>query len=173
MSMTPVLLHCCCGPCSTASIERLLSEGYEPVLYFCNSNIFPREENEKRWGELLKVAALHNLKTIRGEYDHQAWLDFIHGLEDCPEHGDRCLKCFEFNLSQAAEEAQRLGIGLFTTTLTVSRFKKSQSIFAVGEAWPGFLKIDFKKKNGFARSVQLSKEMGLYRQEYCGCEFSM
>ncbi|MGX8677732.1 MAG: epoxyqueuosine reductase QueH [Sphaerochaetaceae bacterium] len=167
-----ILLHCCCGPCSTESIIRLLDAQWKPVLFFGNSNIFPEEENQKRWGELMKVAKLHNLEVIRGQYDHQSWLDFIKGLESCPEHGERCLKCFEFNLRQAHDEANALGIEYFTTTLTVSRFKSSGDIFRTGAQFEGFVPIDFKKKDGFEQSVILSRQMDLYRQQYCGCEFS-
>ncbi len=168
-----ILVHCCCGPCSTSSIQRLLEEGYQPVLCYGNSNIWPREENDKRYGELLKVSQYYGgLEVFRVDYDHDSWLEFIKGLEAEPEHGKRCLKCFEFNLREAYKIAKKLGIKLFTTTLTVSRFKKSEAIFAVGEQFEGFTKIDFKKKDGFANSVKLSKQLGLYRQGYCGCEFS-
>lgn len=169
-----ILVHCCCGPCSTSSIQRLLEEGYEPVLCYGNSNIWPKEENDKRYEELLKVSQYYGgLEVVRQEYDHDSWLAFIKGLEDEPEHGKRCLKCFEFNLFQAYQEAKKLGIDKFTTTLTVSRFKKSESIFSVGEKFDGFTKIDFKKKDGFANSVKMSNQLGLYRQKYCGCEFSL
>ena len=173
-TLKKILVHCCCGPCSTSSIQRLLEEGYEPVLCYGNSNIWPKEENDKRYGELLKVAQYYGgLEVIRQDYDHASWLSFIQGLENEPEHGKRCLKCFEFNLAAAYQEAKKLGIKLFTTTLTVSRFKKSESIFSVGEKFEGFTKLDFKKKDGFAKSVKLSNQLGLYRQQYCGCEFSL
>lgn len=168
-----ILVHCCCGPCATSSVKRLIDEGWIPVLHFQNSNIYPQEENEKRWGELLKVAAFYNVKVVRSDYDHQDWRAFIKGLENEPEHGARCLKCFEYNLLSAQKKAKELGIEHFTTTLTVSRFKNSKSIFSVGEKLEGFEKIDFKKMDGFAKSVNISREMGLYRQQYCGCEFSM
>lgn len=168
-----ILLHCCCAPCSTASIERLESEDWHPVLYFGNSNIYPSEENGKRWNELERYASVKGLEVIRGEYDHRKWLEFIHGLEDCPEHSLRCIKCFEFNLREAWEVSRKLGILFFTTSLTVSRFKSSPAIFKVGSSFEGFQPIDFKKKDGFARSVRLSREFNLYRQQYCGCEFSL
>lgn len=168
-----ILVHCCCGPCSTSSLARLLEEGWEPVLLFSNSNIYPQEENEKRYGELLKVASFYNLQVVRVPYNHKAWLDFIRGLETEPEHGKRCLKCFAFNLSQACEVACSMNIDYFTTTLTVSRFKNSAAIFEVGKQFDGFVAEDFKKKDGFAKSIKMSEELGLYRQQYCGCEFSM
>lgn len=168
-----ILVHCCCGPCSTSSVKRLIEEGWEVVLYFENSNIYPYEENTLRYENLLKVASLYGLEVIRGEYDHDSWLEFIKGWESEPEHGKRCLLCFEYNLRRASEVCQGLGIRYFTTTLTVSRFKNSRAIFDVGKTFPGFQEIDFKKKDGFAESVRMSREMGLYRQSYCGCEFSM
>ncbi len=170
----PILVHCCCGPCATSSIQRLLDEGYEPVLCYGNSNIWPKEENDLRYENLLKVAEhFGELEVVRQQYDHDSWLSFIKGLENEPEHGARCLRCFEFNLRAAYEEAKRLGIDCFTTTLTVSRFKNSKAIFNVGSMFDSFKDIDFKKKDGFAKSCSLAKELGLYRQTYCGCEFSM
>lgn len=168
-----ILVHCCCGPCSTSSIERLLEEGWEPVLHYQNSNIYPEAENSKRYLELEKVAKHYGIPLYRSPYDHEEWLAFIRGLEAEPEYGKRCLKCFEFNLCAARKKADELGIECFTTTLSVSRFKKSADIFTVGKSFPGFTEIDFKKKDGFAKSIKLSQELGLYRQQYCGCEFSM
>ena len=167
------MVHVCCGPCSTSSVERLLSEGYEPVLFFSDSNIFPHEEFIRRYENLLIVAKLNNLEVIMDEWNHDAWLEAVKGHEGDREHGERCLICFRFNLARTAEKARELGIDEFTTTLTVSRFKPSAAIFRIGEDYPGFQKIDFKKKDGFNRSVVLSKELGLYRQDYCGCEFSL
>lgn len=168
-----ILVHCCCGPCATSSVERLLDEGWQPVLFFSNSNIFPHEEFLKRYGELVKVACVHSLEVIMEEQDHESWLEYIKGHEDEPEGAGRCDLCFSYNLERAALKAQELGISHFCTTLTVSRFKNSSRIFAQGRRHEGFEEIDFKKKNGFSRSVQLSREMNLYRQSYCGCEFSL
>ena len=168
-----ILLHVCCGPCSTSSVERLLSEGYEPVLFFSNSNIFPHDEFIRRYENLLVVARLNNLEVIMDDWDHVSWLEAVKGHEADREHGERCMICFRFNLERAARKARELGIDAFTTTLTVSRFKPSAAIFSIGDGLPGFEKIDFKKKDGFNRSVILSKELGLYRQDYCGCEFSL
>ncbi len=171
--MKKILVHCCCGPCSTSSVKRLIDEGWEPVLYYENSNIWPKQENDLRYDNLSIVAEKYKLKLIRGEYNHEAWLSFVKGLENEPEHGKRCTKCFEYNLGRASQVAKENAITHFTTTLTVSRFKNSLQIFSVGECFPGFEKIDFKKKDGFAKSILMSKEMGLYRQQYCGCEFSI
>lgn len=168
-----LLLHVCCGPCATSSIERLLQEGYEPVLFFSDSNIFPHEEFIKRYENLLIVAEHYGLDVVLDEWDHDRWLEAVRGHEDDKEHGERCSLCFRFNLERTAEKARELGIENFATTLTVSRFKNSAKIFHEGEGLSGFCPMDFKKKDGFSRSIVLSKELGLYRQDYCGCEFSL
>lgn len=168
-----ILLHVCCGPCSTASVERLISEGYVPVLFFSDSNIYPENEFEKRYENALAVARHYGLEIIKDPQDHEAWREAVKGHESDREHGERCSICFRYNLARTAEVASGLGMELFTTTLTVSRFKKSATIFSVAKDFPGFLEIDFKKKDGFNRSIALSKELGLYRQDYCGCEFSL
>ena len=168
-----ILLHVCCGPCATSSVLRLIEDGWEPVLYFSNSNIWPESEFDKRWQNLLVVASFYNLRVIRGDYDHAKWREWVKGLENEPEHGKRCSRCFRFNLFLASKKAKEEKIEHFATTLTVSRFKNSATIFHEGEDLSGFEKIDFKKKDGFALSCKMAKELGLYRQNYCGCEFSM
>lgn len=168
-----ILLHTCCGPCATACTEKLCSSGYEPVLFFSNSNIFPEEEYGKRLEHAVKLAGILGLRIIEDAYDHGAWLEHVSGLEDEPEQGLRCVKCFGFSLARTAGEAGILGIPGFTTTLSVSRHKPSRKIFEAGKAIPGFQPMDFKKAGGYARSVELSRLYGLYRQSYCGCEFSM
>ncbi len=173
MEERDILVHACCGPCSTASIERLVGEGWKPVLYFSNSNIFPQEEAQKRYEALLEVAQAYQLEVIAEHYDHESWLASIKGHEGEREGGSRCAKCFAYNLAQAASKARQLGYSHFTTTLTVSRFKNSSLIFSVGKQFEGFECIDFKKQGGFDKSVKLTKELGIYRQHYCGCEFSM
>jgi predicted adenine nucleotide alpha hydrolase (AANH) superfamily ATPase len=149
-----ILLHVCCGPCSTAVIEQLKVEGHELVLFFPNSNIYPAEEREKRRKYAEKVSEIYDLEFIFEEYDHSDWREFIQGLEKEPQGGARCLKCFEHNLRKAALKARELGIENFTTTLTVSRFKKSLQVIEVGKKIAGevgvnFLDYDFKKKGGY------------------------
>ena len=173
MERKPLLLHCCCGPCSTSSIERLQSLGYEPVLFFGNSNIFPEQEAQRRYAALEDVARHFSLQLIRHAWDHQSWLQHIRGFEQEPERGRRCELCFSYNLREAAAESRRRGIALFTTTLTVSPHKSAPLIFSLATQWEDFLAIDFKKQNGFGRSIILSQELELYRQDYCGCEFSL
>ncbi|MBR1918122.1 MAG: epoxyqueuosine reductase QueH [Spirochaetales bacterium] len=173
MTSKKILVHCCCGPCSTASIERLLSEGWDPVLFYTNSNIWPAEEFEKRWENLEIVASHYGLEVMREEQDHAAWLERVKGHEDDHEGGERCSLCFRYNLERAYRKAVELNIEHFCTTLTISRFKNSRKVFAAGEDLVGFETIDFKKKDGFNRSCVLARELGLYRQQYCGCEFSI
>lgn len=168
-----ILLHCCCAPCSTTCVERLIEEGYEVILFFSNDNIFPKEEYLKRFNELIKLASFHNLEVIKDNYDHTSWLEKVKGLESEKEGGKRCSICFDYNLSIAYNKALELDIKFFTTTLTVSRYKDSLTIFNVGSNYKGFLEKNFKKKNGYAKSIQLSKELDLYRQRYCGCEYSL
>lgn len=168
-----ILLHTCCSVCAASPVERLHSQGYEVILFFSNSNIFPEIEYQTRLQSARKLAGLLNLQLMEDLYDHESWLNHIKGLENEPERGRRCIKCFEYNLKRTAVAARTIGIPDFTTTLTVSRHKPSRVIFSVGSSLPGFVSIDFKKQNGFSRSMQLSREYGLYRQNYCGCEFSM
>jgi epoxyqueuosine reductase len=168
-----ILLHVCCAPCSTAVVERLQEQGYDIYLFFSNSNIHPAEEFNKRIGEARKIALMLSLDLIEDAYDHDAWLAHIRGFEDEPERGKRCLKCFAYSLDKTYVMAQKLGIPGFTTTLTVSRHKSSPDIFSIGSTLPGFLAMDFKKQDGYTRSIVLAKQFELYRQGYCGCEFSI
>ncbi|MCU0576435.1 MAG: epoxyqueuosine reductase QueH [Desulfobacterota bacterium] len=170
--MSRILLHVCCAPCSTASVERLQEQGYEVVLFFSNSNIHPEEEYLRRLSQARRLAGIMHLELVEDEYDHGAWLTRVRGLEDEPERGRRCLKCFEHSLGRTAQAMKRLGLQGFTTTLSVSRHKSSPDLFAVGRFFEGFVEIDFKKRDGFARSIELSRQLDLYRQGYCGCEFS-
>ena len=168
-----ILLHTCCGPCATTCTERLGDSGEEPLLFFSNCNIFPREEYDLRLEHARKLAVILGLDLIEDAYDHGAWLSAVAGLEDEPERGLRCQACFRFSLSRAADRADLLGLPAFTTTLTVSRYKSSAQIFEVGREFSKFAPLDFKKGNGYERSIDLSRLYGLYRQNFCGCEFSV
>ncbi|MCP5515378.1 MAG: epoxyqueuosine reductase QueH [Spirochaetales bacterium] len=168
-----ILLHICCAPCGSASVERLLRENREVTLFFSNSNIAPEEEYLKRLKYAEKLASHYNIPLIKDNYEHERWLTYIAGLEDEPEKGKRCSKCFYFNLENTSRKAAELGIKEFTTTLTISPHKNSGLIFETGGIFQGFKEYDFKKKDGFRRSIELSKELDLYRQDYCGCEFSL
>ena len=179
-----VLLHSCCGPCSTAVIERLLPD-YKVTVFFYNPNITDRDEYEKRKANQIKFIEAFNQEVpeedkvvfIEGEYLPEDFFDVAEGLEDCPEGGERCTECFKLRLDRTAKAALVMGYPLFGTTLTVSPHKNYQLISAIGTELGDvygleFLDMDFKKKAGFQRSIELSKKYELYRQNYCGCEFS-
>ena len=167
-----ILLHCCCAVCASSCIERLTRENRRVTLFFSNSNIAPREEYDRRLDAMRKLAGITGLELIVDDYRHDAWREAVAGLENEPERGRRCPECFRFSLTRTAERARELGIAHFTTSLTVSPLKDSRTIFAVGSAFAGFEAIDFKKRDGYLRSGILAREYGLYRQKYCGCEFS-
>jgi len=171
--MKKILLHCCCAPCSSASIERLLADGYEVVLFYSNSNIFPKKEFDKRLIYMQKLAEIYKLELVVGEYDHASWSEVVKGLENEPEKGRRCAACFAYNLATAEAKAKELGIEEFTTTLTVSPHKISEMIFNAAKGMQGYVPYNFKKQDGFKKSLQLSEKYGLYRQNYCGCEYSL
>ena len=166
-----LLLHVCCAPCGGGCVERLLEEGRRVRLYYSNSNIATFEEFGRRLDSVKILARHFGVPLEVDAYDHAAYLAAVSGLEHEPEHGARCTKCFAFNLGRAAARAEELGAH-FTTTLTVSPHKCSRTIFSVGGAWRHFEAIDFKKRDGFLRSNRIARELGFYRQKFCGCEFS-
>ena len=174
-----LLLHACCAPCSTACIERLI-EDFDITVYFYNPNMDSKEEYEKRAEEikrLLSVAYKDKVGLITEDYLPSEYLNAVNGLENQPEGGARCEKCFYLRLKKTAEYAQKNSFDFITATLTVSPYKNAKLINQVGESvcensavkW---LYSDFKKANGYLRSIELSKLFGLYRQNYCGCVFS-
>ena len=172
------LLHTCCGPCASACVPALKELGREVTMFFANSNIDTREEFEKRLGEAEKLAAVDGVKIAVLPYDHEEWLrEVAAGYEHEPEKGARCARCFRYNLTKVAEYAKQNGFDAFTTSLTISPHKVSPVIFAAGDAaatavGSHFECWDFKKGGGYDRSVKRAIELGLYRQDYCGCEFS-
>ena len=170
--MDKAVLHTCCGPCASHCCHVLVDQGLKPVLFYSNSNISPLEEYVRRWESVKKLAGILGVEAYCDRYDHQEWLEFVKGHELDEEGGERCRLCFTFNLKRAYDFASARGLS-FTTSLTVSPYKNSKTLFEVGGAYENFLKIDFKKKDGYLESVRLSKEYGLYRQNYCGCEFSL
>ncbi|MBR6470462.1 MAG: epoxyqueuosine reductase QueH [Victivallales bacterium] len=171
----PLLLHCCCGPCSTACVERLLAEGRACRLYFSNSNLDSEGEFNLRLENLRKVAVHYGLGEVQIDaYDHRGWLSQVSqvpGYAQCREGGARCAKCFAWSLSRAAQAAAAQGMN-FATSLTVSPHKNSRMLLSIGAEHSHFEPYDFKKSDGFLRSLRLSRQLGLYRQSYCGCEFS-
>jgi len=173
-----VLLHVCCAPCSAYPIEKLRELGYNPVLYFFNPNIFPFEEFEKRLNELKRYAKKKDVELIIEEQNSEDWYIAVSGLEQEPEGGRRCYRCFEYRLLYTVLKAFKLEYKYFTTTLTVSPHKKSKVIFEIAQNLAKkyeltFLDIDFKKQDGFLKTMKIAKEENFYRQNYCGCEFSM
>ena len=166
-----ILLHTCCAPCATHCAQSLRPD-WQVTLFFSNSNIAPRAEYDRRLAAARTLAQITACPLLEDVYDHEAWLNTIRGLEDEPERGRRCLACFAFTLNRTAAAARRNGFDTFSTTLTVSPHKRSPDIFTIGARIGNFLAVDFKKKNGFANSLALSREYGLYRQDSCGCEFS-
>lgn len=169
-----VLLHACCGPCASACVPRLAAAGHQVSLFFSNSNIDTPDEFARRAEALMTLAVNDGVPAIVDAYDHADWLATVaRGYETAPERGERCARCFRYNLARAAAYAAAHDFDAFTTSLTVSPHKPSPLIFSVGASLsPNFLSIDFKKQDGFLCSVRRAKELGLYRQSYCGCEFS-
>ena len=167
-----ILLHICCAPCGGGCVERLLGEGRTVRLYYSNSNLSSLEEFGRRLDSVKLLSAHFGVPLEVDPYDHGAYLAAVAGLENEPERGARCAKCFAFNLGRAAKRAAELG-ATFSTTLTVSPHKCSATVFAAGGVYPHFEAIDFKKRDGFLRSNRIARELGFYRQKFCGCEFSL
>jgi len=171
-----LLLHACCACCATHAIE-LLERDHEVTAYFYNPNIHPDREYEARLSDMKRLCGELGVGLVEGEYDVKRWFDLIRGHEEDEEGGNRCGICFWMRLEGAAEYAEEHDFDLFTTTLTVSPHKSAERINAIGGELAGrygveFLPADLKKKDGFKRSVELSKAHGLRRQDYCGCFYS-
>lgn len=173
-----ILLHSCCGPCSSAVIERL-KPNFEITVFYYNPNIYPKEEFEKRL-QNQKIVIENNLgvNLVSPNYDEIEYLEKVKGLEAEKEGGKRCDVCFYLRLKQTAIFAKENGFDFFGTTLTVSSHKNAEHINKIGEEISQevgipFLYSDFKKHDGYKRSIVLSREMNLYRQNYCGCRFSI
>lgn len=175
-----LLLHGCCAPCSSHSLEYL-SKFFNITLFFYNPNITPKDEYEKRLMEAKRL--VNELETsspvsiLEGDYDESIFFDAVKGLEQCKEGGERCKKCFELRLNATAKKAEELNFDYFSTTLTISPLKNAGLINTIGEdvsdgLHTNWLVSDLKKKNGYLRSIELSKKHNLYRQNYCGCIFS-
>lgn len=193
MGETTVLLHTCCAPCSSAIIEAMLANGITPVIYYCNPNIYPQEEYEIRKNECTRYARALGLEIVDADYDHENWLAQVAGLENEPERGGRCLKCFKLRLLRTAEYAYQRGIKVITTTLASSRWKSLDQINEAGrwacdtlgqtpvqhadDAVPEIEVVwwdqNWRKGGLQERRLQILKEYDFYNQLYCGCEFSM
>lgn len=174
-----LLLQACCAPCSSYVLEYL-AEFFDITLFFYNPNISPESEFSFRLSELERFrseAGFNNVKIIAPEYNPDEFYDSARGMENLPEGGERCRVCYELRLRRAAEFAKENGFDYFSTTLSISPYKNAKWLNDIGEKLESeigvnFLYSDFKKKNGYKRSIELSSEYGLYRQNYCGCVFS-
>ncbi|MCC8067419.1 MAG: epoxyqueuosine reductase QueH [Clostridiales bacterium] len=179
-----LLLHSCCAPCSSYVLEYL-SQYFRITVFYYNPNIYPEEEYAKRVREQHRLIEemgekgilTHPVRLIKGRFDSREFYQAVRGLEQIPEGGERCFACFRLRLSQSAKLAAANGFDYFTTTLSISPLKNAEKLNETGETLAReygvkWLPSDFKKRNGYKRSVELSAEYGLYRQDYCGCVFS-
>ena len=175
-----LLLHSCCGPCSSYVLEYL-SRYFAITVFYYNPNIYPPEQYEHRVKEQQRFIAEctfdHPVQFVAGDYEPELFYDAVRTLEDCPEGGERCFVCYRLRLAEAAKLADELGCDYFTTTLSISPHKNAAKLNEIGEELAGITKArhlpsDFKKRGGYKRSVELSAEHGMYRQDYCGCVFS-
>lgn len=174
-----ILLHACCAPCSSYVLEYL-AQYFDIKVFYYNPNISPREEYEFRLNELerlIRETGYTNVRMTDAKYDPENYEQTVKGLENEPEGGRRCEKCFRLRLEETAKKCVEQGIKYFTTTLTISPLKDAGMLNSIGEEMAGkyhltWLPSDFKKKDGYKRSIELSREYGLYRQDYCGCLYS-
>lgn len=175
-----LLLHSCCAPCSSYVLEYL-TQFFDISVFYYNPNISPHSEYEKRICELKRLIRemplSGDIDLIDGKYDPEGFYDIAKGMEELPEGGERCFRCYRLRMEEAAKAALEKGFDYFTTTLSISPHKNAEKINEIGQELEQkygvrYLCADFKKKDGYKRSIQLSREYGLYRQDYCGCIFS-
>ena len=173
-----VLLHACCAPCSGAIVEYLVRQGITPVVFYSNSNIFPRQEYDLRLNECIRYARKWGVEIVEDVYDHGAWQQCIQGLEQEPERGKRCLECFRQRLLRAAEYASAHGYAVLTTTLASSRWKSLEQVNAAGQ-WAcdqvqgvTWWAQNWRRGGLQERRNQIIREENFYNQLFCGCEFS-
>ena len=175
-----LLLHSCCAPCSSYCLEYL-SNYFRITVFYYNPNIYPEDEYFKRVEEqrrfIEKLPVKHKIEFVEGTFEKERFYEVVKGYEECPEGGERCFRCYELRLNETAKLAKEMGMDYFTTTLSISPLKNSEKLNEIGEKvgqkyGVRHLSSDFKKKNGYKRSVELSNEYGMYRQYYCGCVYS-
>lgn len=174
-----ILLHVCCAPCSGAIIEELIVSGIEPFLFFCNPNVSPEEEYLKRKNEVTRFAEAKKLQYFDPPYEPSSWNQSIQGLENEPERGKRCSVCFEFRLKESARFAAEKECSVFATTLGISRWKdmdqvnragkKAETLYSKLTYWPH----NWREQEGQKRMVEVVKRENFYKQNYCGCLYSM
>jgi hypothetical protein len=171
-----LLLHICCAPDEAFAIDSL-REVYELHCFFCNPNIFPSEEYELRLDEARRVAQIYGTPFTCDEYNPSVWSAAVNGVANTPEGGERCRECFLLRLTRTAAECSRMGWPAFATVMSVSPHKKVSMLDEAGTRAAaaynvGYVPFDFKKRDGFRKSIELSERLGLYRQNYCGCRLS-
>jgi len=173
-----ILLHACCAPCSSAIVECLVQQGFQPVIFYSNSNIFPREEYDHRLNECVRYARTWGIEIVEDDYNHADWGRCAMGLEQEPERGGRCLECFKFRLLRAARYASANGFPVLATTLASSRWKSLEQVNRAGEWACGQVEgvswwaRNWRKDGLQERRNQILKEQNFYNQLYCGCEYS-
>lgn len=173
-----LLIHSCCAPCST-HVLKILKEYFDITIYYYNPNIYPFEEYNKRYDEILKLIDIfgNDIKVVYGDYDYNLYLKEVNGLEHLGEKSKRCYNCYEFRMKETFEYGNKHNFDYYTTTLSISPYKNSNWINEIGYKYESdkckFLYSNFKKEDGYKNSIKLSKQNNLYRQEYCGCEFSI
>lgn len=166
-----IILHTCCAPCAGGCVERLLDEGRKIILYYTNDNICDQQEFDLRLKSVELLCRHYDLELEVDPFDHGAWQCDICGYENEPERGKRCAKCFLHSLKKTASFAGKYAVS-YTTSLTVSPYKSSETIFAIGRELGGFEEYNFKKAGGYLNSTRIARELGFYRQNFCGCEMS-
>ena len=173
-----ILIHACCGICSAYPILNLKELNFEPVVYFYNPNIYPESEYNKRLEAEKILCQYHNCELIIEEYIQDEFFSAVSGLENEPERGRRCDVCFNLRLKKTAQKALDLKIKNFTTSIVISPHKNFSKLTEIGKSIAkefdlNYIDIDFKKKDGFLKTNKLSKDLGIYRQNYCGCKYSI
>jgi len=173
-----IILHACCAICSGYPVSYLKDAGYSVIVYFYNPNIFPQEEYLKRLSAQKTLCTHYGVELIEGKYELEVFYEAAKGYESEPEKGLRCHKCFELRLRKTAELCKKLGIKDFTTSIVISPHKNFRLLSDIGKKIASeydlnYLDIDFKKKDGFLKTNKISRELELYRQNYCGCKFSL
>lgn len=173
-----IIIHACCAICSGYPVSYLQDMGYQVCVYFYNPNIFPAEEYQKRLEAQHELCKHLGCELVEADYNPDEYYEFVKGFENEPEKGLRCDKCFELRLRKTAEYAKSIGVSKFTTSIVISPHKNFAKLASIGEKIAQetgieYLAVDFKKKDGFLKTNKISKELGLYRQSYCGCKFAL
>lgn len=176
-----LLLHVCCGPCSSNVLKELF-ESFDITIYYSNSNIYPQVEYNRRYQELLTFIEKFNINfnqyihVLEDPYNHPEWVSHLYPLKELPEGSLRCRLCYSLRMRRTFDYAKINNFDYWTTVLSISPHKNSQWINEIGDSWqqdkPHFLYADFKKNSGYLKSTQMTKEYNMYRQNYCGCMFS-